>query len=43
MALTIPFQFFGTVAFALNKQRQPETKNNKPETLPAELREKDKT
>jgi len=34
MALTIPSQFFGTVAFALNHTRQPEIKNNNPRNSP---------
>ena len=36
MALTIPSQYFGTVAFALNKQRQPEIKIINPGALPVE-------
>ena len=34
MALTIPSQFFGTVASALNNRRQPEIKT----TVPGPLR-----
>ena len=40
MPLTIPSQFFGMVASALNKQVQPGMKINNPQALPVGLGKK---